>query len=124
MAKGAAEASSRLSLCTFALRAASTSLTQKQNCWNNNLSPQYFHFGVPMSEVSPSASGPTLMSKILMAVGAIYVLGSVIMSVVIFGKLDDMNKHQAATQASPHKESPHNNTQTRPSLQPPAPHPR
>src|SRR5258708_31793835 len=112
MAKGAAEASSRLSLCTFALRAASTSLTQKQNCWNNNLSPQYFHFGVPMSEVSPSASGPTLMSKILMAEGAIYALGSVIMTVVIFSKLAHLNQQQAAPQASLGNKIAHNNTHT------------
>src|SRR5258708_25624554 len=92
-------------------------MTQKENCWNNKPSPQLFHFGVPMSEVSPSASGPTLMSKILMAVGAIYVLGSVIMTVVIFGKLDDMNKQQAATQASLDKKIAENNAQTRASVE-------
>src|SRR5258708_12449680 len=92
-------------------------MTQKENCWNNNLSPQYFHFGVPMSEVSPSASGPTLMSKILMAVGAIYVLASVVMMVVIFGKLEDMSKQQAATQASLEKKIAENNAQTRSSVE-------
>ena len=70
-----------------------------------------------MSEVSPSASGPTLMSKILMAVGAIYVLGSVIMTVVIFSKLDDMSKQQAATQASLDKKIAENNAQTRASVE-------
>ena len=70
-----------------------------------------------MSDVSPSTNGTSLTSKILMAVGAIYVLGSIIMMVVIFGKLAEMNKQQAATQASLEKKIAENNAQTRSSVE-------
>lgn len=70
-----------------------------------------------MSDVSPSTNGPSLTSKILMAAGAIYVLASVVMMVVIFGKLAEMNKQQAATQASLEKKIAENNAQTRSSVE-------
>jgi len=52
-----------------------------------------------------------------MAAGAIYVLASVVMMVVIFGKLAEMNKQQAATQASLEKKIAENNAQTRSSVE-------
>ncbi len=70
-----------------------------------------------MSDVSPSTNGPSLTSKILMAAGAIYVLASIVMMVVIFGKLAEMNKQQAATQASLEKKIAENNAQTRSSVE-------
>lgn len=70
-----------------------------------------------MSDVSPSTNGPSLTSKILMAAGAIYVLASVVMMVVIFGKLAEMNKQQAATQANLEKKIAENNAQTRSSVE-------
>jgi hypothetical protein len=70
-----------------------------------------------MSDVSPSTDGPSLTSKILMAAGAIYVLGSVIMMVVIFGKLNEMSKQQAATQANLEKKITENNAQMRSSVE-------
>ena len=70
-----------------------------------------------MSDESPSTIGTSPRSKILMAVGAIYVLGSIIMMVVIFGKLDDMNKQQSATQASLEKKIAESNAQTRSSVE-------
>ncbi len=70
-----------------------------------------------MSDVSPSTNGPSLTSKILMAAGAIYVLASIVMMVVIFGKLAEMNKQQAATQANLEKKIAENNAQTRSSVE-------
>jgi len=52
-----------------------------------------------------------------MAAGAIYVLASVVMMVVIFGKLAEMNKQQAATQANLEKKIAENNAQTRSSVE-------
>jgi hypothetical protein len=70
-----------------------------------------------MSDESPSTNGASLRSKILVAVGAIYVIGSIVMMVVIFGKLDDINKQQAATQASLEKKIAESNAQARSSVE-------
>ena len=70
-----------------------------------------------MSDESPGTNGTSLRSKILVAVGAIYVIGSIVMMVVIFGKLDDINKQQAATQASLEKKIAESNAQARSSVE-------
>jgi hypothetical protein len=73
-----------------------------------------------MSEIPPSTGETSMTSKILMAAGGIYVVASIVLMVMLFGRIDDLKKDQAASQATLQKELQHkiseNNIQTRASL--------
>jgi len=62
-------------------------------------------------EVIQSDSGKSLTSKILMIVGSLYVVASLVMMIMIFSRMDDMQKHQDATQQTLEKKITENNSQ-------------
>ena len=73
-----------------------------------------------MSEVPPNTGETSLTSKIVMAAAGIYVVFSIVLMVMLFSRIDDLKKDQAASQATMQKELQHkiseNHTQTRSSL--------
>ncbi|HJX82762.1 MAG TPA: hypothetical protein VJ723_00300 [Candidatus Angelobacter sp.] len=73
-----------------------------------------------MSEVPPNTGETSMIGKIVMAAAGIYVVVSIVLMVMLFGRIDDLKKDQAASQATLQKELQHkiseNNTQTRSSL--------
>jgi hypothetical protein len=84
------------------------------------LSTEKIIFGEIMSELPPNTGETSTTGKIVMAAGAIYVVASIVLMVMLFGRIDDLKKDQAASQATLRKDLQlkltENNSQTRASL--------
>jgi chromosome segregation ATPase len=69
-----------------------------------------------MSEVSPNTGETSTLSKILMAAGGIYVVVSIVLMVMLFGRIDDLKKDQATLQKDADHKIAESSSQTRASL--------